>query len=39
MEIKKYGNGLRPVKRGGIIVRSFNERPENKFIEEAKPMF
>ena len=37
---KKYGNGLRHVKRGGkIIVRSFNERPENKFIEEAKPMF
>ena len=37
---KKYGNGLRHVKRGGkIIVRSFNERPENKFIEEAKEMF
>ena len=36
----KYANGLRPVKRGGkIIVRSYNERPENKFIEEAKPMF
>jgi len=36
----KYANGLRNVKRGGkIIVRSFNERPENKFIEEAKPMF
>jgi len=37
---KKYGNGLRPVKRGGkIIVRSFNNRKENKFIDEAKPMF
>ena len=37
---KKYGNGLRRAKRGGkIIVRSFNERPENKFIEEAKEMF
>ena len=36
---KKYGNGLRSVKRGGMIVRSFNERPENKFIEEAKEMF
>ena len=37
---KKYGNGLRPVKRGGkIIVRSYNERPENRFIEEAKEMF
>ena len=37
---KKYGNGLRHVKRGGkIIVRSYNERPENRFIEEAKPMF
>jgi len=37
---KKYGNGLRYVKRGGkIIVKSFNNRPENKFIEEAKPMF
>ena len=37
---KKYANGLRPVKRGGkIIVRSFNERKENKFIEEAKEMF
>jgi len=36
----KYGFGLRPVKRAGSIrVRSFNERPENKFIEEAKPMF
>jgi len=35
----KYGFGLRHVKRGGMIVRSFNERPENKFIEEAKPMF
>jgi len=36
----KYANGLRHVKRGGkIIVRSFNERPENKFIDEAKPMF
>ena len=37
---KKYGNGIRHVKRAGsITVRSFNERPENKFIEEAKPMF
>jgi hypothetical protein len=37
---KKYGNGIRHVKRGGkIIVRSFNERPENQFIDEAKPMF
>ena len=35
----KYGFGLRHAKRGGMIVRSFNERPENKFIEEAKPMF
>ena len=36
----KYANGLRPVKRGGkIIVCSFNNRKENKFIEEAKPMF
>jgi hypothetical protein len=37
---KKYGNGIRHVKRGGkIIVKSFNNRPENKFIDEAKPMF
>ena len=37
---KKYGNGLRHAKRGGkVIVRSCNERPENKGIEEAKPMF
>jgi len=37
---KKYGNRLRHAKRGGkIIVRSYNERPENKFIDEAKPMF
>jgi len=36
---KKYGNGLRYAKRGGMIVKSFNNRPENKFIEEAKPMF
>ena len=36
----KYGNGLRHAKRAGSIrVRSYNERPENKFIEEAKPMF
>ena len=35
----KYANGLQPVKRGGMIVRSFNERPENRFIEEVKPMF
>ena len=37
---KKYGNGLRHVKRGGkIIVRSFNNRRENRFIDEVKPMF
>ena len=37
---KKYGNGLRHAKRAGSIrVRSFNERPENKFIEEATEMF
>ena len=37
---KKYGNGLRYAKRGGkIIVRSFNNRPENRFIDEVKPMF
>jgi len=37
---KKYGNGIRHVKRGGkIIVRSYNNRKENKFVEEAKPMF
>ena len=35
----KYGNGLRHAKSGGMIVRSFNERKENKFIQEAKPMF
>jgi len=35
----KYGNGLRHAKRGGNIVRSFNERPENKFVDEAKPIF
>jgi len=36
----KYGNGLRHAKRGGkIIVRSFNNRKENQFVEEAKPMF
>jgi len=36
----KYANGLRPVKRGGkIIVRSFNERKENQFVQEVKPMF
>jgi len=36
----KYGFGLRRAKRGGkIIVKSFNNRPENKFIDEAKPMF
>ena len=35
----KYGNGLRSVKRGGMIVKSFPNRPENKFIDEAKPMF
>jgi hypothetical protein len=37
---KKYGNGIRPVKRAGsITVRSFNERPENKFIEGPTEMF
>ena len=37
---KKYGNGLRHVKRGGkIIVKSFPNRKENQFIDEAKPMF
>ena len=37
---KKYGNGLRHAKRGGkIIVRSFNNRKENKVIEGAKEMF
>jgi len=36
----KYANGLRPVKRGGkIIVRSFNNRKENQFVQEVKPMF
>ena len=36
----KYGNGLRQVKRGGkIIVRSYNERPENRFIEGPTDMF
>ena len=36
----KYANGLRHVKRGGkIIVRSFNNRRENRFIDEVKPMF
>ena len=36
---KKYGNGLRHAKRGGMIVRSFPNRKENQFIDEAKPMF
>ena len=37
---KKYGNGLRHAKRGGkIIVKSFPNRKENQFIDEAKPMF
>ena len=36
---KKYGNGLRHAKRGGMIVKSFNNLPENRFIDEAKPMF
>jgi len=37
---KKYGNGLRHVKRAGsITVRSFNERKENQFVQEVKPMF
>ena len=36
----KYANGLRHVKRGGkIIVRSFNNRKENQFVQEVKPMF
>ena len=35
----KYGHGIRHAKRGGMIVRSFNERPENKGIEGAKEMF
>ena len=35
----KYGNGLRHAKRGGMIVRSFPNRKENQFIDEAKPMF
>ena len=36
----KYANGLRHAKRGGkFIVKSFNNRKENKFIQEAKPMF
>ena len=36
----KYGFGLRHAKNGGkIIVKSFNNRPENKGIDEAKPMF
>ena len=36
----KYANGLRHVKRGGkIIVRSYNNRKENQFVQEAKPMF
>ena len=36
----KYANGLRHAKRGGkIIVRSFNNRRENRFIDEVKPMF
>jgi len=35
----KYGFGLRHAKRGGMIVKSFNNLPENRFIDEAKPMF
>jgi hypothetical protein len=39
----KFGNGLRKkklkVKRGGMIVQSFNSRPENKFIDEPNEMF
>ena len=35
----KYANGLRHAKRGGMIVKSFPNRKENQFIEEAKPMF
>jgi len=37
---KKYGNGIRHAKRAGsITVRSYPERKENQFIEEAKEMF
>jgi len=36
----KYANGIQPVKRGGKrIFRSYSERPENRFIDEVKPMF
>jgi len=35
----KYANGLRKVKRRGMIVRSFPERKENQGIEGAKEMF
>jgi len=36
----KYGFGLRHAKNGGkIIVRSYNERPENRFIEGPTDMF
>ena len=35
----KYGFGLRHAKMGGMIVKSFNNLPENRFIDEAKPMF
>ena len=39
----KFGNGMRKkklkVKSAGMLVRSFNERPENKFIDEPNEMF
>ena len=36
----KYANGIRQAKRGGkIIVRSFNNRKENRFIEGPTDMF
>ena len=36
----KYANGIRHAKRAGSIpVRSYPERKENQFIDEANPMF
>jgi hypothetical protein len=39
----KFGNGMRKkkprMKRGGMIVKSFNSRPENQFIDEPNEMF
>jgi hypothetical protein len=39
----KFGNGLRKkklkVKSAGMIVRSYPERIENKFIDEPNEMF